>query len=301
MGVEAELDWHGEIYPRVIGSISEFAGGAEVTWWGPRRYNLFARVVVLVTCRSRTDGVKSVGGPPMQQIADWLQKLGLGQYAQRFVENDIDVSVLRHLTDADLEKIGVTLGHRRGPMWCQQYPIDMFQRRTMTCVSAPPHAARLRRKLSRPKLTVIAELAADFALGQNFSAVAAFALRRIPQAVAPATCEPRFKIVERTDASTTERTLQSDPLTYGAAACPDQWHDNGATVDKLEFERARIEPHHAQPWISNVGAKYRAHRVRKNILADQFAHVERYRAIVFDSAIAFRFWVKHAARQSLAC
>jgi class 3 adenylate cyclase/predicted ATPase len=49
----------------------------------------------------------------MQQIADWLEKLNLGQYAQRFAENDIDVSVLRHLTDADLEKIGVSLGHRR--------------------------------------------------------------------------------------------------------------------------------------------------------------------------------------------
>jgi class 3 adenylate cyclase len=49
----------------------------------------------------------------MQQIADWLEKLNLGQYAQQFAENDIDVSVLRHLTDADLEKIGVSLGHRR--------------------------------------------------------------------------------------------------------------------------------------------------------------------------------------------
>ena len=43
----------------------------------------------------------------MQRIADWLEKLDLGQYAQRFAEND------RHLTDADLEKIGVSLGHRR--------------------------------------------------------------------------------------------------------------------------------------------------------------------------------------------
>ena len=25
----------------------------------------------------------------MQQIADWLEKLGLGRYAQRFAENDI--------------------------------------------------------------------------------------------------------------------------------------------------------------------------------------------------------------------
>ncbi len=49
----------------------------------------------------------------MQQIAEWLEKLGLSQYAQRFAENDIDSSVLRDLTDADLEKIGVSLGHRK--------------------------------------------------------------------------------------------------------------------------------------------------------------------------------------------
>src|SRR6516165_1094832 len=49
----------------------------------------------------------------MQRIADWLEQLNLAQYAQRFAENDIDVSVLRHLTNADLEKIGVSLGHRR--------------------------------------------------------------------------------------------------------------------------------------------------------------------------------------------
>jgi hypothetical protein len=49
----------------------------------------------------------------MQQIADWLEKLGLRQYAQRFAENEIDVTVLRHLTDQDLREIGVPLGHRR--------------------------------------------------------------------------------------------------------------------------------------------------------------------------------------------
>jgi class 3 adenylate cyclase len=49
----------------------------------------------------------------MQQIADWLQKLGLGQYAQRFAENDISFSVLPDLTDQDLKEIGVSLGHRR--------------------------------------------------------------------------------------------------------------------------------------------------------------------------------------------
>jgi SAM domain (Sterile alpha motif) len=49
----------------------------------------------------------------MQQIADWLEKLGISEYARRFAENGIDVSVLRYLTDQDLEKIGVLLGHRR--------------------------------------------------------------------------------------------------------------------------------------------------------------------------------------------
>jgi hypothetical protein len=45
----------------------------------------------------------------MQQVPDWLQKLGLGQYAQRFADNDIDFSILRELTDQDLEKIGVAI------------------------------------------------------------------------------------------------------------------------------------------------------------------------------------------------
>src|SRR5215813_8424000 len=50
----------------------------------------------------------------MQQIADWLEKLGLSEYAQRFAENDIDFTILGDLTDQDLEKIGIaSLGHRR--------------------------------------------------------------------------------------------------------------------------------------------------------------------------------------------
>src|SRR5215467_877187 len=49
----------------------------------------------------------------MHPIAHWLSKLGLGQYAQRFADNDIDASILRDLTDEDLEKIGVSLGHRK--------------------------------------------------------------------------------------------------------------------------------------------------------------------------------------------
>jgi class 3 adenylate cyclase/predicted ATPase len=49
----------------------------------------------------------------MQQVTDWLEKLGLSEYAQRFADNRIDFSVLPELTDQDLEKIGVVLGDRR--------------------------------------------------------------------------------------------------------------------------------------------------------------------------------------------
>ena len=50
----------------------------------------------------------------MQQIANLLKSLGLEQYMHCFTENDIDFSILRDLTEQDLEKIGIqSLGHRR--------------------------------------------------------------------------------------------------------------------------------------------------------------------------------------------
>jgi class 3 adenylate cyclase/predicted ATPase len=49
----------------------------------------------------------------MQPIADWLEKLDMSEYAERFEANRIDVSVLPDLTDQDLEKLGILLGDRR--------------------------------------------------------------------------------------------------------------------------------------------------------------------------------------------
>jgi class 3 adenylate cyclase/predicted ATPase len=48
----------------------------------------------------------------MRQIADWLDRLGMSEYAQRFAENDIDIAVLPDLTDQHLKDLGVSLGHR---------------------------------------------------------------------------------------------------------------------------------------------------------------------------------------------
>src|SRR5271169_6680468 len=46
-------------------------------------------------------------------VAVWLRGLGLEQYETLFRKNDIDAEVLSDLTDGDLEKIGVSLGHRK--------------------------------------------------------------------------------------------------------------------------------------------------------------------------------------------
>ena len=43
----------------------------------------------------------------MQQIADWLEKLGMSEYARCFAENDIDLTILPELTDQDLEKLAL--------------------------------------------------------------------------------------------------------------------------------------------------------------------------------------------------
>jgi SAM domain (Sterile alpha motif) len=54
----------------------------------------------------------------VREIADWLEKLGMSEYAQRFAENGISAAALPHLTDHDLKDIGrpawASAGHARG-------------------------------------------------------------------------------------------------------------------------------------------------------------------------------------------
>src|SRR6266540_4952293 len=52
-------------------------------------------------------------GSAMRGSAEWLASIGLGEYAQRFAENAIDLSVVRDLTEQDLKDLGVLLRHRR--------------------------------------------------------------------------------------------------------------------------------------------------------------------------------------------
>ena len=53
------------------------------------------------------------GRAAISDIRQWLEELGLGQYADAFEENDIGVDVLDEVTDQDLREIGVSLGDRK--------------------------------------------------------------------------------------------------------------------------------------------------------------------------------------------
>src|SRR6516164_3805732 len=44
-------------------------------------------------------------------VGGWLRGLGLGQYEALFRASDIDADILPELTEVDLEKLGVSLGH----------------------------------------------------------------------------------------------------------------------------------------------------------------------------------------------
>jgi len=84
----------------------------------------------------------------MQQIADWLEKLGVSEYAERFYENGIDVSVLPHLTDQDLKDLGVLLGHRRKML-------AAIGKLSGVAVASPEPAPRVQDTAERRQVTVV--------------------------------------------------------------------------------------------------------------------------------------------------
>src|SRR6185312_11741905 len=49
----------------------------------------------------------------MSDIDSWLQGLGLEKYSEILASHDIDLTVVPELTEQDLEKLGLSLGHRR--------------------------------------------------------------------------------------------------------------------------------------------------------------------------------------------
>src|SRR5215471_12143315 len=85
---EPAVSWH-----------SGFRGGAHarpqtrpVHHASRRRGRVAARRACAAVARRRT-------GNAMRGVAEWLASIGLGEYAQRFADNAIDLTVLRDLTE----------------------------------------------------------------------------------------------------------------------------------------------------------------------------------------------------------
>jgi class 3 adenylate cyclase/predicted ATPase len=85
----------------------------------------------------------------MEQIADWLKKLGMPEYAERFAANDIEIDILPELTDHDLERLGVSLGHRRRILRAIRELGGRAQAESQTAAAAPArHDSAERRQLT---------------------------------------------------------------------------------------------------------------------------------------------------------
>jgi hypothetical protein len=52
----------------------------------------------------------------VQEIGDWLERLGMPEYGERFAENKIDLSVLPHLTDQDSRGAGASFASENSVM-----------------------------------------------------------------------------------------------------------------------------------------------------------------------------------------
>ncbi|WP_245288331.1 AAA family ATPase [Bradyrhizobium sp. Ec3.3] len=80
----------------------------------------------------------------------WLEGVGLGQYGALFSEQAIDCDVLPDLTDDDLARLGVPLGHRKKLLKA----IDALLGRDMTEQNALEKLVRTRSDAERRQLTV---------------------------------------------------------------------------------------------------------------------------------------------------
>jgi hypothetical protein len=108
-----------------------------------------------------------VRGAFVQHVTDWLEKLGLEQYAERFAENDISFVILPDLTDQDLEKIGIaSLGHRR-PLLRAIAELKIVDRGPPTpdnVASAPPASAKMDTAERRQVTVMFSDLVGSTAL-----------------------------------------------------------------------------------------------------------------------------------------
>ncbi|MGH6913924.1 MAG: adenylate/guanylate cyclase domain-containing protein, partial [Geminicoccales bacterium] len=91
----------------------------------------------------------------VRDIGSWLGELGLERYAQAFRDNDIDADVLPELTDADLGKLGVSLGHRRKILRAVAQRHEAPATAEQPAEATPQAPVRAEREAERRQLTLL--------------------------------------------------------------------------------------------------------------------------------------------------
>ena len=82
-------------------------------------------------------------------VGGWLRSLGLGQYEALFRASEIDAEILPELTEIDLEKLGVPLGHRKRLLRAiSGLPVRDASAAPSASIGATPHDAAERRQLT---------------------------------------------------------------------------------------------------------------------------------------------------------
>jgi class 3 adenylate cyclase/tetratricopeptide (TPR) repeat protein len=92
----------------------------------------------------------------MSDLRDWLRRNKFEQYADAFEANDIDLDILPELTEADLEKLGVSLGNRRRLMKAiAERASDAQKSPSGLSTSTPAPAAEFSVEAERRQVTVL--------------------------------------------------------------------------------------------------------------------------------------------------
>jgi predicted ATPase/class 3 adenylate cyclase/tetratricopeptide (TPR) repeat protein len=98
-------------------------------------------------------------------VGGWLRSLGLGQYEALFRASEIDAEILPELTEIDLEKLGVPLGHRKRLLRAiSGLPARDASAAPSASISATPHDAAERRQLT----VMFCDLVGSTALSARF-------------------------------------------------------------------------------------------------------------------------------------
>ena len=103
----------------------------------------------------------------MSELKNWLSEVGLEPLARVLADNDVDLDILPDLTEADFEKLGISLGHRRKLIKAiaslHGAPVKAAGRR-LTRPSTPPKAAATSEAERRQVTVLFSDLVGSTAL-----------------------------------------------------------------------------------------------------------------------------------------